>query len=765
MKIFIFNFIFLLIVINHSYAIEKGTVKGKIVDSVLNESISGVNVFLFGTYLGTTTDNNGFYYLENVPEGEYKIIFSMVGYKDQEKLINIKKSDNISLNINLIIDPIQLSKVQIIAEKYNKEKLSSRIIDMDEISVLPTLGEQDIFHAIQTLPGVVVTNDYTKKLYVRGGDASQTTLLLDNIPIYNYLHIIGLFSPFHIDAIDNTELISSGISAKYGESASGVLKIDTKNKVEKFSSNIDVTLINSKIYLEGSNNKFDYILALRRSYTDVIFPVLFDFPFPITVTDILGKLIININKYNKMKILSFYSNDNIKDYDSDNPASDTKVISENSWGNKVISLQWNYSKNKYLLNIRSGVSLNTMYTPISSEFYVDNKIKNLTTSIENTYLISDRNLISWGFNYYKYLYDYYWDYSGYSESEYLQDDEYSTLETYSFFDNAPLHYNKIYTISFPSLFFEWTNKLTDPVTIIMGLRFTSPKKNQHLVFDPKLQVTYKVLENISLKGNISRQSQCITTAKEVGGFDFTYSGLLNAYDAWFPLLKPYKPIISDHYASGIQWNIKNLIQINIEGYFKTFKNIVAAVDSVPNFIQGNGHAEGLEILIEKKTSRTNLFLSYTLSRTVKNIAGEIYYPNYDKRHDFDGQFSVIFPKEITIAVHLKWCTGTPYTPIVGQSYTRYYYNDHLRKIEYIKGEKNSERYNDYIRLDFQMEKKTRIFNKPAEVFFQVYNITNQKNILYYKDLRASGVVRKRLYSNDYTTQFPIIPSIGIKIFL
>jgi hypothetical protein len=765
-KIF-YSFPAIFLMLNIVYALGQGSIRGRVVDFTTKEPLSGVNVFLSGTYYGTTTDDDGYYYLGNISEGKYEIIFSMIGYEKQEIDFVIKKNETIIFDRFLNINPIQLSKVQIFAKKYDNLRLSNRSIKIKNISIMPTLGEQDVFHAVQTLPGIITTDDYTKKLYIRGGDANQTTVLLDDLPMYNSLHIIGLFSPFHIDAIDKAQLITGGFSVKHGESASGVFELNTKEEVENFAANVDLTLINTKAFLEGKINRMKYIMALRRSYTDLVFPIITGYPFPVTISDALGKLSFDINRYNKICFLGYYSNDNIKDYDTDNSLTEKDLISEYSWGNKAANLQWKFSKNKYFWEFQMGLSINTMKSPIYGQFNVNNRIQNLIVRFDNKYLMSEKCLISWGFNLYNNYYNYYWyleDYDKYQESEYLQDDLYWTRETYRFFDFAPLQYNKEFSISIPSLYFEYTGKPNIPTTFVIGIRYTPSSAKLYSAIEPRLHITYQVNKNISLKGNISRHSQYTTTAKDIGGFDFSFAGMLNAYDAWFPLLKPYKPVISDHFITGIQWNIKNLIRINIEGYYKTFKNLVASVDSIPNFTQGKGHAEGVEVLIEKQTPRTNTFLSYTLSRTVKNIHGEIFYPGYDKRHDLDAQISIKLPKNYTIAFHAKWCTGTPYTTIVGESYTRYYNGWHFRRIEYIRGPKNAVRYPDYTRLDFQLVKNTKLFKKRAELFFQIFNITNQSNILYYNDLRATGVARERSFKNDYHKQLPIIPSIGMKIY-
>ena len=57
------------------------TVKGRVTDRKTGRPLEFVNVFLSGTTIGAETDEKGMYEIKNVPEGRYKLIFSMVGYK------------------------------------------------------------------------------------------------------------------------------------------------------------------------------------------------------------------------------------------------------------------------------------------------------------------------------------------------------------------------------------------------------------------------------------------------------------------------------------------------------------------------------------------------------------------------------------------------------------------------------------------------------------------------------------------------------------
>ena len=72
---------------------QNATISGTVSHSL--GKASSANVYLKGTTIGTTTDNNGSFILSNVPAGNYVIVASFVTYESDEKNLSIKSNDNI----------------------------------------------------------------------------------------------------------------------------------------------------------------------------------------------------------------------------------------------------------------------------------------------------------------------------------------------------------------------------------------------------------------------------------------------------------------------------------------------------------------------------------------------------------------------------------------------------------------------------------------------------------------------------------------------
>ena len=91
------------------------------------------------------------------------------------------------------------------------------------------LGSPDLVKTLQTLPGVASGTELTSGLFVRGGDGSDNLFLLDGVPLYQVSHVIGLFSSFNTDIIEEVDFYKGGFPARYGGRLSSVVDVSVKD--------------------------------------------------------------------------------------------------------------------------------------------------------------------------------------------------------------------------------------------------------------------------------------------------------------------------------------------------------------------------------------------------------------------------------------------------------------------------------------------------------------------------------------------------------
>jgi len=107
------------------------TVTGTVIDGSTDEPLPGVNIVVKGTIIGTATDMNGNYELNNVPSLQDTLVFTFIGYVAQEIPINGRNS------INIQLQPTALVGEDIIVVGYGTQKLK------DFTGSISSVGQED----------------------------------------------------------------------------------------------------------------------------------------------------------------------------------------------------------------------------------------------------------------------------------------------------------------------------------------------------------------------------------------------------------------------------------------------------------------------------------------------------------------------------------------------------------------------------------------------------------------------------------------------
>jgi hypothetical protein len=191
---------------------------GKISDAETGEDLIGATVLEVGSGKGTTTNSYGFYSL-SLPEGQYSVRFSYIGYNSVERNVNL--ITNKIINIEISSSVMALAEVVVSSERDNKNITSAvagvEKLNLKEIENIPVLfGEKDILKTIQLLPGISNSAEGSTGLNVRGGSIGQNLILLDEAPVYSSSHLMGFFSVFNSDAIKDVTVYKGGIPYPFG---------------------------------------------------------------------------------------------------------------------------------------------------------------------------------------------------------------------------------------------------------------------------------------------------------------------------------------------------------------------------------------------------------------------------------------------------------------------------------------------------------------------------------------------------------------------
>ncbi len=174
----------------------------------------------------------------------------------------------------------------------------------------------DLVKALQLLPGVQATSEGTSGFSVRGGSPDQNLILFDDATVYNASHMMGFFSVFNNDAVDDIKLYKGDIPAAYGGRLSSLLEVNSHEPVnaKQFSGTGGIGIISSRLMLESpiAEGKSSFFVAGRRTYADMFLKLSSDEDLrnsAIYFYDLNGKINYNINRNNRIYLSVYWGND------------------------------------------------------------------------------------------------------------------------------------------------------------------------------------------------------------------------------------------------------------------------------------------------------------------------------------------------------------------------------------------------------------------------------------------------------------------------
>ncbi|WP_462220029.1 carboxypeptidase-like regulatory domain-containing protein, partial [Ferruginibacter sp.] len=231
MKVKLATCILILIFFETKIIAQKITISGYVKDAATKEVLIGASVVNATAQTGASTNQYGFFSLSAWAADTVELIISYAGYIIQAKKITAK--NNLQLTFLLESSKGDLDEVMVVSGKNNRnvQKAQMGVIDvpLKAIKNLPVLfGERDILKIIQLLPGVHGGQEGTTGFYVRGGNADQNLVQLDEATVYNPNHLFGLFSTFNVNAINSVKLIKGGFPAEFGGRLSSIVDIIMK---------------------------------------------------------------------------------------------------------------------------------------------------------------------------------------------------------------------------------------------------------------------------------------------------------------------------------------------------------------------------------------------------------------------------------------------------------------------------------------------------------------------------------------------------------
>jgi hypothetical protein len=730
------------------------TVHGHVLNSGSGEEIVAATVQVPALKLGVNTNQYGFYSL-NLPEGDYEMQVSNTGYQTRTETIHL--ASDLQKEIELIYQDNSLQEIVITSSTpdpimLNEQNMSQRQIKKSAYYA----GDPDVLKNLQMENGIKAITEGSSGLFVRGGNADQNLIMLDEAIIYNPSHLYGLVSVFNPDAINNIQIYRDYMPANFGGRLSSViLNRMAEGNSKEYHIAGGISLMSARLAVEGPivKNKSSFLIAYRRSLLDV-FPNKFKLFNPSSVYyDINAKVNYKVSENNTLYYAAYVGKDNLLSTDNYG----------NNWGNLTSTLRWNHIFNSRLFSNISAIFsnysnlLDLNADTLSQKSQWNTAVRDFNVKADYTYYLSPENQIKFGIST---IYHQFKPGEMYKQKDFeFNIARNKSLESAMYYSQQ-LTLNKKFELNYGlrvGLFMnalEKENVFDDQGNLLEQKEWKSFFKPEPRV---NLNYVYKEDQRFFVTYNLNYQYLQL-----VQNSTLAFSSL----EPWIPASKSVKPQRSDHVSIGYRYAPPRFL-MSINAYYKKLVNqldlighaqIIGNPDITSQLRSGRSNAYGIETEIDKTVGKLSGSISYTYSRVYRTIgdinSGNRFASNYDVPHEVKLIAKYNYNARLSFQSYFTYSTGRPLTLPVG-----YYQHDGLN-VPIYEG-RNTSRFPDFSRLDISVQ--YQFFSKISEdrsfsntFSLGIYNLYNRKNALYYH-LNSSSFEPK---ANSFEYAFGFYPWIA-----
>lgn len=599
MKRFVLSFFIFLIALE---VLSQSVITGNVCQET-GESLPGANVYLLGTYDGTTSRDNGEFRFKTTKTGLFVLQAGYLGYEPFSRQVELK-GDTIYINIRLKQAFNELTAVTIIAGTFEAgdKKQAVTITPLDMLTTAGAAG--DVYGALQSLPGTI-TNGESGRLFVKGGDSEESLTFIDGslvaVPYTSTApnHATrGRFNPF---MFKGTVFSTGGYSAEYGQALSSVLLLHTNDMPAE--DQLDLSLLMIGVEMAGTKKWNKGAITGTLTYNNMapymtITPQNYDWKhYPESAS---GALSIR-QKTSDTGLLKIYASFDRGGF----------TLNQNNLDSGGIPVDYNLNNDHHFMNVSWNTKLRGKWALHAAGSFTNNqddirfspitiskKLQGLFLKEVFTCTFTDKLTMKLGGEFFRKSYS---QYIQMEEGEYDHD---FTNHTYSGFAEAQLYAS---------------SKL---VTRLGGrAEYSGYLKRFTLV--PRLSAAYKVTPNSQFSL----------------AYGWFYQYPVDDYLLYTNQLKPER---ADHYILSFQ-SSANSRTFRVEWYYKDYKELVKQHGSEfyrPSGYsnQGYGYATGIDMFWrDKKTIKNgDYWISYSCLDTKRDYRNfpETAIPTFASKHNW-----------------------------------------------------------------------------------------------------------------------------------
>jgi hypothetical protein len=692
------------------------------------------------------SNDAGEFELRDVPDGRVRLIMLAPNFERLEWVVELEAGQRLDTKYFLTRTSASPFRTEVQIDREQMPEIVSHQISPEVIGEIP--GTQgDALKSVQNFPGVARAAFGAGQLSIRGAAPEDSGVYLGYHEIPTLFHFGGLTSVFNSDILAQIDFIPGNFDSRFGDALGGIISVQPrKGRRDGYHGYIDTDLFDTGVLAEGPIGKGSFILSARRSYVDLLLPLI--------IPDEVGLGLTLAPRYWDYQALFDYpvagGELSVRSFGSDD-RSKLLFTEENDAGederNSLETTQWFHRVDVVYRKVDGPWEF--LVTPSYKREYFAGKIfgdfdfevdtDTLSARAEVSRMLSKSVRLRVG-------------------TEFISEWWRGRAVIVPFGDNAAgstssdaIVRETPYTRVIPSLYTTLTWRVTESLMLLPGLRFdwfAAPQNKAAL--DPRIRFIAQVGPKTALKGGVGLYSQGPGEFENDSVFGNSRIRLQRSLHTSFAIVQE------------VPWDVT----IELTGFYKRLWDLGSASTRImhwpgeenprpENFASiGTGNVFGGEVLIKKALGdRFYGWVSYTLMRSVRTPTpgGEQQLFDFDQTHILTLIASYDFPLNWRIGARFRLVSGNPYTPVVNGVF-----DSGSATYLPLEGAPNSARLPAFNQLDLRVD-KTWVYRRVKVTSYldiqNVYNAQNTEFLSYSYDFQVTRPV----------LSLPTAPSIGLKI--
>jgi hypothetical protein len=737
-----------------------------------------------------TTGPDGAYRFDDVGPGLYLVRVTRIGYRSATVRV-LWRGPAATVSVALRVEPIELEPLdvrargemevrvpgaaperlgRVAAERVRQEShltSDARIVGAPDIREAATLGEMDVFRALQRLPGVSTRDDYTAELWTRGASWGETRVYMDGLPLFNPLHGFGLLSGVSHRGLGAAYFHPGVRPARVPEGGAAVIELTSASGagLAATESGLDLTLASAHAWARGAlGDDGGWSATARRSWADLAVAAAIDDPdaqLPYAFSDLLARVDLPVGDDAHLEVSGFHENDAVR-----GEIPDVLHRSTASWGNTAGQATLTFPLGALAARQSIGVArYGADVQAIPSEFDDDFSAPSEPPSTHRVSYLALRGELGGS------------DGSAWTAAYDVvhQSARYEGPEPWPYSGERP---ERPATVTSGDLtrFALWGRHRWTPLArldVESGLRVEAGSATAagRAEVQPSLSARLRLTPDVSLSTGVGRYVQYAQSPASMGPVLST----LEAGRLWVVAGPGRAPLVARIATVGGEAWLGGDWLLSTTAYGRWSSGVVlpdptpGLIVQRPPLVTGRVRATGVEIGLRRLTGRVTGSLGYSLGRARAEAVGRTFDAPTDRRHVVDATAHLRLLPSLDVQLAYTWASGAPYTRVLptrlgdGQSASILERPFELRAPAYSG-------------LDAVLEWTNRFDGWTLGVFVQGRNLLRHDNAVTYRTTALTcppyGYVADDVACDDgavavrtdrFLDGIPIIPLLGLRV--